>query len=667
MPTPMQSSPSLAPTLSALTASVGLFFSTTHATAEVIDFSASASGGSNWSNNANWIGGVAPANDTTTDIARFNQTSYANQPNAGSSRSIHGIQIGDGTTNTAALTLAGSSLTLGAGGIDMAANAGTASISPTTITLAANQSWSNGSANLLTVAGTISGAFAIEQNGTGIIQFNQSNNLFTGGYTLNSGTVYLNRDTSGGSGVTAGYTTESLGTGTVTLNGGVVGSTSSQRYLLNAITLNGDVQLGVAAKAGAVLLGGAVHIAGDSQLTLVNGGGGLYANTVTLDGDLTIHTDMAYASGALGVESSSDIVDGASAHGIVKTGSGVHVLAGDNSYSGGTTINAGALWAGSASAFGTGVVHMNGGTLDLRNFALVTNAIDGTSGTLTNTAGSATTVLTVGQGGGSGNFGGNVTQAGSTKIIAVTKTGAGTQIFSGVNAYTGNTIVAEGTMQFAKRASLYNGGAAAAWSATNIVVESGATLAFNLGGAGEFTESDVNALLALSTAAGGLKDGSSLGLDTTNAGGGFTFNSVLGDTNGGANSVGLVKLGSGTLAFVETLAFTGDIRVEGGTLSFQNASVADAASVFISSGAFFDLDYFGSDTISSLWLAGEGTAAGTYGRIGSGADFESAFFTGDGLLNVLVSTAAIPEPSALGLAGGLLALAGAASRRRRAA
>jgi autotransporter-associated beta strand protein len=102
--------------------------------------------------------------------------------------------------------------------------------------------------------------------------------------------------------------------------------------------------------------------------------------------------------------------------------------------------------------------------------------------------------------------------------IGLIKGGGGNWILSGTNTYTGNTLVDGGTLQFANRVSLYNAGAATTWSKTNIVVTNGATMAFNVGGAGQFTKSDINTLLGLSDAAtNGFRSGSILGLDTTAA------------------------------------------------------------------------------------------------------------------------------------------------------
>ncbi len=617
------------------------------ARATVIDFSSTAGSGNNWGNNANWIGGAAPASDLTTDIARFNQTSYANQPNVSTTpRSVGGIIVGDGTTAAAAVTLAGTSLTLGSSGIDMKAAAGAVTFNTTTLFLGANQVWNNSSANILSV-GAVDGAFSIEKTGTGTLILTGGN--YSGGFTLTDGNLRVNG-------------TSAAGTGTLALNGGSLSTSGSTgRTLTNTVTIGGNTQLGATGIAGIVTLSGPIAINGNRQLSFVSAGAAL-TGAITLNGDLTL--DSQIATLVAGNTITSTLAEGSSARSITKNGTGIISLNGASTHSGGTTINAGNLYVGSVSALGTGTVTMAGGTLDLRGINLVTNALTGSSGTITDTAAAGTRTFTIGQGGGSGVFTGNFTQSIGTKIIAVTKTGSGTQVFGGTNGYTGKTTVSQGTLQFAKLVSLYNN-TTSSWTAANITVNSGATMAFNIGGTGEFTESNITSLLGISTGSGGFLAGSILGLDTTNATGStFTFNSILTNTNGGANSLGLAKLGSGTLVFIETLSFTGDIFIRGGTLSFQNESIADTASVSILSGATFDLAFFGTDTIGSLSLAGAGTVVGTYGRIGSGAQFESSFFTGDGLLNVTVNSSSVPEPSTFALLGGVIALFSAALRRR---
>ena len=102
-----------------------------------------------WATSTNWTGDIAPVNDLVTDIASFNLASYTNQPDAGTT-AIKGITIGDGVTATGALTISGTSLSIGSSGITMNANAGAATISAP-ITLGAAQTWTNNSSNTLSV------------------------------------------------------------------------------------------------------------------------------------------------------------------------------------------------------------------------------------------------------------------------------------------------------------------------------------------------------------------------------------------------------------------------------------------------------------------------------------------------------------------------------------
>ena len=59
------------------------------------------------------------------------------------------------------------------------------------------------------------------------------------------------------------------------------------------------------------------------------------------------------------------------------------MLSGANSYSGLTAVSDGTLRQGAAGAFvGNGAYAVNGGTLDLNNFALTASSLSGTAGTV---------------------------------------------------------------------------------------------------------------------------------------------------------------------------------------------------------------------------------------------------------------------------------------------
>ena len=261
----------------------------------------STAGSTAWATNANWVGGTAPAN--TTDFAAgsfavFNQTSYTSQPNT-STTSIYGLRFGDGVTATAASTLTRSSgnfFTIGAGGIDMNANAGAVSLTHGTIRLDGNQTWSNDSSNLFSTSttataitnvgnlapvtlsltgagagdirllgiisdGGATGTTAIEVDKTGGIVDLRGANTFTGGLTIKSGVV------SGLTNITA------LGAGPITL--GVTSGAADARLNL-AFGL-----IGSAANAVTVASGAGLRTISATQATGLTG-------LVTLNNDLTL-------------------------------------------------------------------------------------------------------------------------------------------------------------------------------------------------------------------------------------------------------------------------------------------------------------------------------------------------------------------------------------------
>lgn len=96
----------------------------------------------------------------------------------------------------------------------------------------------------------------------------------------------------------------------------------------------------------------------------------------------------------------------------------------------------------------------------------------------------------------------------------------------------------------------------------------------------------------------------------------------------------LTKSGAGTLALGGSNTYAGDTTVMGGTLSLGTATLADASSVFLTTGATLNLEFGGSDAINKLFLDGNQLASGTWGATGSGADFTSPWISGSGWLSV---------------------------------
>lgn len=105
---------------------------------------------------------------------------------------------------------------------------------------------------------------------------------------------------------------------------------------------------------------------------------------------------------------------------------------------------------------------------------------------------------------------------------------------------------------------------------------------------------------------------------------------------------GLTKTGAGTLSLTGANAYAGDTTVEQGTLSIGTPYLADDSNVNLQSGTTLILNFAGTDVIDSLFINGVSQAVGTWGAVGSGADFTSPLISGVGLLQV---AAFVPAPS----------------------
>ena len=217
---------------------------------------------------------------------------------------------------------------------------------------------------------------------------------------------------------------------------------------------------------------------------------------------------------------------------------------------------------------------------------------------------------------GTGSNGQLVTVSGVVNLTGVTKNNSGTWTLSGANTYTGVTTISGGTLLFPKQANLYQGNSAA-WTTSNLVVNSGGTLALNIGGSGEFTATDIALFDALGSSTGGLKTGAILGLDTTNAGGTFTYSGNLVNA-GTATSTGLAKLGSGTLVLSGTNTYTGGTRIDGGALSISalaslptggSVTVNSAGTLAIAGASNYGQTISGSGKITVATATGSNTTA----------------------------------------------------------
>ncbi len=269
----------------------------------------------------------------------------------------------------------------------------------------------------------------------------------TGVYDLNGGTLEI-----GGASLLAGYNNSglhyqfNLGGGTIRVieSSLVTNVNATLTTGMSTIDTNGFGATwgGVMSGAGGLVkagLGtlsltaansymGGTTIAG-GVLQIGNGGtGGSIAGDVVDNGTLAFDRSNAVAFGGA--------ISGTG--GLTKAGAGVLTLSGPGSYTGATSVGAGALQAGAANVFsqGSAFTVASGATLDLASF---NNGIGSLAGGGNVTLGSA--ILTSGNDGTSTTFSGAIGGSGG-----LTKTGAGVWSLTGTSTYLGPTNVNAGVL-----------------------------------------------------------------------------------------------------------------------------------------------------------------------------------------------------------------------------
>lgn len=465
----------------------------------------------------------------------------------------------------------------------------------------------------------------LEVNG-GTLQLNLNNNSLLGGIVVTSGTLLANDSNgvfgaasspdvkvnggivdlrSGSSAQTVGL--DFLGNATLALRNSTGGTTFSVESLdiaatATQFTLNGNRASGSGAIAGHRFNG---PITTNGSLVFnVTGNANVNELFITSTSSIGLGGNITFNPTTANLTVEASIADGAGSYSLTKTGAGILTLPGVNAYDGPTAIEGGSVVIGADSGLGNAPGAATPGHLTLNNGALSTSGtfeLNANRGLALNGPGGQINVVS-----------GTLTYAGaSAGAGGLQKAGVGTLVLSGTSGYSGGTLVSAGTLKFGKQVSLYNN-TTASWTDTNLIVESGATAAFNVGGTGEFTTSDIDILKGLGTATGGFKSGSVIGFDTTNASGGtFTYSGTIADPNGGSNVLGLTKLGTNNLVLDGPNSFTGAVSVMGGTLiaAHNTALGTSAGGVTVSPGGTLGLQ--GGVTISGEALSLTGDPATT--------------------------------------------------------
>ncbi|EEH8468863.1 autotransporter outer membrane beta-barrel domain-containing protein [Salmonella enterica] len=450
-------------------------------------------------------------------------------------------------------------------------------------------------------------------------------------------------------------------TGGTTINDGTLIATSVDALGSGDVTDNATLELNTGGTFDNAISGsGQVVKSGDKMLTL-SGANSYSGGTLISDGTLVASNVESLGTGdvtnnaTLELNTGGDFTNNISGSGqVVKSGDETLTLSGTNTYSGGTLISGGTLVASNVEALGTGDV-TNDAVLELNTGGTFDNAISGSGqveksgdGTLTLSGSNTYTGGTLISGGtlvasnvealGTGdvtndavlelNTGGTFDNAisGSGQVV---KSGDDALTLSGSNTYTGGTIISGGTLVATNVDALGSGD-----------VTDNATLELNTGGdfdnaisgSGQVVKSGDKTLTlsGSNTYTGGttINDGTLVANDVNALGtGDVTDDATLELNTGGdfdnaiSGSGQVVKSGDDTLTLSGTNSYTGGTTISGGTLVATNVDalgtgdVTNSSTLELNTGGDFDNAISGSGQVvksgdETLTLSGSNTYTG---------------------------------------------------------
>lgn len=579
--------------------------------------SISGAGGLTFSGNG--VAALAAANSytgtTTVSAATSGSlTLRINHAQALAATSVFRVSAAGASSRTTLLNTTGSPLSTPAAGVFSAGSNPTIDVGDANTTASQNMTFSG--TGIQSLGG---GSPTINLNGTGATlsfasiwdrgaRTSQDNFTVNGvGNTLILGGLIVN----GGTSATASHFLNLLGTANVEINGPISdGGTNQQLLVIN--------RSGLTTLSGANTVSQIRLSSGTLQLANLNAAA---AARMELNGGTLLNTTgspiTSAASGIIGTNVTLTVFSANDTSAANLTFTGTATIPGFGSS---TTVNVNGIGttlrtdapvnrgsAGARNASDLLTVNGVGNTLMLADFIIN----GGTAGSQHFQRFAGTGIISIT----------GAISNGSTNPQAVDITSTGLVRFSGTNTYTGTTTVS-GNLRLEKVASLYSGNEAS-WVKTNITVNSGGSLILDVGGSGEFTAANVATLLGnLSTSItnNGMRSGSRIGFDTSNAAGGvFEYSTAIANSNGtGSGAIGVLKTGSNNLRLTGVNTYTGATTISAGRLVVgPTGSVNTTSGISVSAGAGFDYNASTALTVApSLLGDGIGNRA-TLGGVGA--------------------------------------------------